>query len=116
MIQVSNNILQYTHNKHTDEPMSECEISVIRKVEELKVKICADPNVNVRMSYLNMYEELLQTYKPLELALFWKDWNHIKASLYYHRRKTNPKQPKTIEELEIKNDYTKTSNYETFLR
>ena len=96
--------------------MSDCEISVIGKIEDLKCKICSDANVNVRMTYFSMYEELLKTYSQLELAQYWKEWHNIKQSLYYHRRKHAPALPKTVGDIEMKDDYVNTSNGEQFLR
>ena len=96
--------------------MSDCEISVMMKVEELKCKISSDANINVRITYLSMYEELLKLFSRLELAQYCKEWDNIKNSLYYHRRKHAPALPKTVSDIEIKGDYANTSSSEPFLR
>ena len=115
-IKIENDLVQHLTGNHMHEPMSNCEVSIIIKVEELKLKISADPNLKVRLSYLAIYEELLKTYKPLELAMYWKDWNDIKSLLYYHRRKNAPKLPQTLSDIGLSDEYTKTSSNEKFLR
>ena len=69
-------------SQHNHEPMSNCEISVMSKIEDLKCKICSD--ANVRMTYVSIYRDLLKPFRQLELAQYWKEWDNIKASLYYH--------------------------------
>ena len=119
IIKVVNNMVEKENNdirKHNHEPMSNCEISVMSKIEDLKCKICSDANINVRMTYFSIYEDLLKTFRQLELAQYWKEWDNIKASLYYHRRKHAPALPKTVMDIKIKDDYENTSSGETFLR
>ena len=53
----------------------------MRKVEDLNIKICSDANINVRLTYFSLNEDLLKNYSQLELAQYWKEWDNIKASL-----------------------------------
>ncbi len=85
------------------------------KIEELKVKISSNADIKVRMSYLAIYEVLVNKYSKDELSLYWKDFESAKASLYYHRRKKNPSLPKTVNEIVISGDYTQTSDNKPFL-
>ena len=43
--------------------MSDCEINVMSKIEDLKCKICSDANINVRMTYFSIFEDLLKELK-----------------------------------------------------
>jgi ATP-dependent Clp protease ATP-binding subunit ClpA len=89
IIKVVNNMVEKENNdirQHNHQPMSNCEISVMSKIEDLKCKICSDANINVRMTYFSIYEDLLKTFRQLELDQYWKEWDNIKASLYHHRR------------------------------
>jgi hypothetical protein len=117
IIKVVNNMVEKENNdirQHNHESMSNCEISVMSKIEDLKCKICSD--ANVRMTYVSIYRDLLKPFRQLELAQYWKEWDNIKASLYYHRRKHAPALPKTVMDIKIKDDYENTSSGETFLR
>ena len=107
---------KYNTRKHNHEPMSDCEITVMSKIEDLKCKICSDANINVRMTYFSIFEDLLKEYSQLELAQHWKEWDNIKASFYYHRRKHAPTLPKKVSDIEITDDYLNTSSGEQFLR
>jgi ATP-dependent Clp protease ATP-binding subunit ClpA len=89
IIKVVNNMVEKENNdirQHNHQPMSNCEISVMSKIEDLKCKICSDANINVRMTYFSIYGYLLKTFRQLELDQYWKEWDNIKASLYHHRR------------------------------
>jgi hypothetical protein len=43
-----------------------------------------------------------------KLSQYWKEWDNIKASLYYHRRKHALALPKTEMDIKIKDDYENT--------
>jgi hypothetical protein len=72
-------------SQHNHEPMSNCEISVISKIEDLKCKICSDANITVPMTYFSIYEDLLKMFSQEKLSQYWKEWDNIKASLYYRK-------------------------------
>jgi hypothetical protein len=81
MVEKENNDIR----QHNHEPMSNCEISVMSKIEDLKCKICSDAKITVPMTYFSIYEDLLKMFSQEKLSQYWKEWDNIKASLYYRK-------------------------------
>ncbi len=98
------------------EPLSNCNIAVIQKIEELKVKMCTNQSLNPRLTYMRMYEDLIKVYDERELAQYWKDFDSVRAVFYYHRRKNAPKLSNRLDQIKKKGEYAKTSDNEQFLR
>ncbi len=115
-IKISDGKVQNISGKHMHEPLSNCNIAVIQKIEELKVKMCTDQSLNPRLTYMRMYEDLIKVYDKRELAQYWKDFDGVRAVFYYHRRKNAPKLPNRLDQIKINGEYAKTSDNEQFLR
>jgi hypothetical protein len=79
-------------------------------------KISKDSSLNPKSEYDKINERLLKVYDERELAEYWKSWNSIRGSIWYHQDKNGPKNPESLEDISLTEDYTQTQTNIPFLR
>ena len=101
---------------HDHPPLANCEKDIYIEIKVFKDKISKDSSLNPKGEYDKIYERLLKVYNERELAEYWKSWNSIRGSIWYHQDKNGPKNPESLEDISLTEEYTQTKTNKPFLR
>jgi hypothetical protein len=97
-------------------PLSNCEKDVYLEIKAFKERISKDSTLNPKGEYDKIYEKLLKVYSTRELSEYWKTWNSIRGSIWYHQDKNGPKNPESLEDISLTEEFTQTKTSQPFLR
>jgi hypothetical protein len=101
---------------HDHPPLSNCEKDVYLEIKAFKERISKDSTLNPKGEYDKIYEKLLKVYSTRELSEYWKTWNSIRGSIWYHQDKNGPTNPESLEDISFTEEFTQTKSSQPFLR
>jgi hypothetical protein len=115
-IKIINDEVILKNKKHNHDPLTDCNVAIIKNIEELKIKVCEDPTLDPKVWYAEIHKELLKIYDAREVAENWKNYDAIYDQIYYHRHRGGPKLPTKLIDIILSGKYTQTTSGKQFLR
>ena len=109
-------VVKQQDKPHNHPPLFNCEKDVYIEIKAFKDRISKDSTLNPKLEYDKIYERLLKIYNETELAEYWKTWSSIRGSIWYHQDKNGPKNPASLEDILLTEEYTHTKTNRPFLR
>ena len=95
--------------------MSNCEKAVLKETKNFENRLARDSSLNAKGEYQKIYERLLQEHDERELAQYWKSWNSIRGSMWYHQDKNRKKNPESLSDIMLTGEYSETKTKKPFL-